>query len=64
MIKKRYWKEYFNKLFNGEVINKEEPVNVVFKQEKQRTEQDVNDITLKETIIAINNLKNWKFPKN
>jgi len=52
-----WWMEYFKELLNGEV-----PENPVPRWEEQRVELEICEITLDETKMAINSLKNWKAP--
>ncbi|KAL4084171.1 hypothetical protein QTP88_028004 [Uroleucon formosanum] len=56
-MKASRWQEYFEELLNGEVS-----VTSILAWEDQRTEQEVKDISLDETLRAINRLKNWKTP--
>lgn len=56
-MKASRWQEYFGELLNGEI-----PVTPILAWEDQRAEQEVKDISLDETLSAINRLKNWKAP--
>jgi len=54
-MKAKRWQEYFGELLNGGIS-----VTPIPAWEDQRAEQEVKDISLDETLRAINRLKNWK----
>jgi len=53
-MKASRWQEYFGELLNGEL-----PATPIPVWEDQRAVQDVKDLSLDETLRAINRLKNW-----